>query len=117
LLINKQMDTLSANNNKNKNINSDVFRVVNTGRFDCELEVGFSSSALENQTEDKKTGIFRVEPQTLTIKGRESDDQKEEVAELRVWALPDNVEEFQDDLVVMIKNNPIPVIVPLKCLG
>jgi hypothetical protein len=48
LLINKQMDIISANNNKNKNINSDVFRVVNTGRFDCELEVGFSSSALEN---------------------------------------------------------------------
>jgi hypothetical protein len=62
LLINKQIDSLGDTDNKNKNTNSDVFRIINTGRFDCELEIGFSSSALENQSEDKKTGIFRVEP-------------------------------------------------------
>ena len=27
------------------------------------------------------------------------------------------MEEFRDDLIIMIKNNPLPVIVPLKCLG
>lgn len=66
-----------------------------------------------------------MEPQTLTIKGleEESHDQRTEAkiteqrAEVRVWALPDQVEEFKDDLIIMIKNNPLPVIVPLKCLG
>lgn len=45
LLINKAESTM--HDNKVKKINSDVFYIVNTGRFDCDLELGFSSSALD----------------------------------------------------------------------
>lgn len=44
-------------------------------------------------------------------------DLGQEPKELRIWALPDSAEEFKDELIVMIKNNPNPIVIPLKCLG
>ena len=37
--------------------------------------------------------------------------------ELRVWAFPDSPLRFKDDLIVMIKDNPLPLIIPLICHG
>jgi hydrocephalus-inducing protein len=34
-----------------------------------------------------------------------------------VWALPDAAQKFRDELIIMIKNNPSPVIIPLQCQG
>lgn len=33
--------------------------------------------------------------------------------EIRVWAIPDKEQKFRDEIIVMIKDNPIPVIIPL----
>lgn len=33
--------------------------------------------------------------------------------EIRVWAIPDEDKKFKDDLIIMIKDNPIPVIIPM----
>lgn len=37
--------------------------------------------------------------------------------EIRVWAIPDEDKKFKDDLIIMIKDNPIPVIIPMQALG
>jgi hydrocephalus-inducing protein len=31
--------------------------------------------------------------------------------------LPDAAQKFRDELIIMIKNNPSPVIIPLQCQG
>ena len=31
--------------------------------------------------------------------------------------MPDSVQKFKDELIIMIKDNPLPVIVPLQCSG
>ena len=47
LLINK-----NPNNRHDaavKNINSDTFKITNSGKFDCELEFSFSSNVIQNE--------------------------------------------------------------------
>ena len=68
------------------------------------------SSVIDNDPLYKK-GIFLFEPESLEIK------QNDVPQEVRVWALPDEANRFRDDLIVMIKDNPTPVILPLNCLG
>jgi len=34
-----------------------------------------------------------------------------------VFAFPDQDKEFTDEVIVLIKNNPDPVIIPIQCLG
>jgi hypothetical protein len=50
LLINKVES--SMHDNKVMKVNSDVFSIVNTGRFDCDLELGFSSSAVDPNNQE-----------------------------------------------------------------
>jgi len=37
--------------------------------------------------------------------------------ELRVWCFPDKPQKFRDDLIVQIKDNPLPLIIPISCIG
>ncbi len=34
-----------------------------------------------------------------------------------MWALPDFSSKFRDEIIIMIKDNPLPVILPIMCLG
>lgn len=36
---------------------------------------------------------------------------------MRIWSFPDAPQKFRDDLIVMVKDNPLPLIVPLICTG
>jgi len=47
-----------------------------------------------------------VEPESLLVK---NDDEAPK--EVRVWAIPDEALKFKDDLIVMIKDNPLPHII------
>lgn len=69
------------------------------------------SSVKENDPVYKK-GIFWFEPETLDIpKNAISLDYQE----IRVWAFPDQDKLFKDELIIMIKDNPTPVILPMQC--
>lgn len=54
-----------------------------------------------------KKGIFFIEPEKLLIK------MNEVAQEVRIWALPDEAKKFKDDIIIMIKDNPLPVILPI----
>ena len=60
--------------------NSETFRIVNVGKFDCELEFSFASDVI--QSDLQKAGVFKVEPESMTVKGNG------ECQEIRVFALP-----------------------------
>jgi hydrocephalus-inducing protein len=44
-------------------------------------------------------------------------ESPEQAKEIRVWAIPDEAREFKDELIVMIKDNPVPLVIPLRCQG
>lgn len=58
-----------------------------------------------------KKGVFSTDFEKCTI------EPNEPPKELRVWSIPDEPKPFIDELIVMIKNNPTPITIPLKCLG
>jgi len=55
--------------------------------------------------------VFFFDPPSLVIKVNDVPQ------EIRVWALPDQPQKFKDELIIMIKENPIPVILPICCMG
>lgn len=93
-----------------KRINSTTFRISNQGKFDAKIQFGLMSSVIENNADYKKD-IFFFEPKELEI------PQNDIPQEVRVWAIPNEPRDFKDDLIVMIKDNPNPVILPIKATG
>lgn len=65
---------------------------------------------MESNKEYKK-GIFWFEPEKLQI------SKNDVPQEIRVWCIPDEARKFRDDLIIMIKDNPTPVILPMIALG
>ncbi len=61
---------------------------------------------MENNPEYKK-GIFFLESENMEI------PKNDVPSELRVWAIPDESRVFKDDIIIMIHDNPTPVILPI----
>lgn len=91
-------------------MNSSVFKLFNNGSYPADVEFSFLSSVMEGDPAFKKN-VFTVSMDSTSI------EEKDTHKDIRVWAIPDEPREFKDELIVMIKNNPIPVVIPLKCLG
>jgi hydrocephalus-inducing protein len=58
-----------------------------------------------------KKGVFLLENESITI------PKNDVPQEIRVWAIPDEDKLFKDEIIVMIKDNPLPVQIPLQCQG
>jgi len=106
LLIGKTA-TNKANFN---NTNSSTFRISNQGKFDCHIEFALMSSVVNDDPEYSKT-VFMFDPSEIDIKVNDIPQ------EIRVWAIPDKPQKFRDELIIMIHDNPVPVILPIMCLG
>lgn len=91
-------------------VNSTTFRLSNQGSFPADLQFALMSSIMQNNPEYKK-GVFTISEEKLSL--GVNDPPKE----IRIWALPDTPQKFKDDLIIMVKNNPSPVIIPVQCLG
>ena len=39
--------------------------------------------------------------------------QPDESKDIRVWAMPDKPKKFKDDIIIMIKDNPLPEFIPM----
>ncbi|EGR29178.1 hypothetical protein IMG5_161280 [Ichthyophthirius multifiliis] len=92
-----------------RKINSTTFRISNHGKYEANLTFSLISSIKTDQ--EYKKGIFFIEPQQMIIQ------QNDIPQELRVWAIPDAAQKFKDDIIIMIKDNPTPLILPMMCLG
>ncbi len=85
--------------------NSALFRISNNGKFDCEVSFALMSSVREDA--EYRKDVFFFEPERLSLK---TSDVPQEI---RVWALPQQPQKFRDELIVMVKDNPIPLLLPL----
>ena len=116
LLIGK--DPTKKDTNAYIYVNSSVFRMTNNGKYDAELEFSFGSSVIEGPVPKgagpegslRKKGIFLLEHEKLTLKMDQTED-------LRVWAFPDTPNIYRDQLICMVKDNPVPIIFDLQCTG
>ena len=91
-------------------VNSTTFKLVNIGHYPAEVEVALLSSIMENEPAYKK-GVYSIQFESCKIEPNEPPKQ------LRVWSIPDEARTFLDELIIMVKNNPTPITIPLKCLG
>ena len=91
-------------------VNSTTFKLVNIGHYPADIEIALLSSIMENEAAYKK-GVFTVDFESCKIEANEPPK------ELRVWSIPDEPRTFLDELIIMVKNNPTPITIPLKCLG
>ena len=91
-------------------INSTLLKMTNQGPFPCQLEFALRSSIADSNPEYKKD-IFQLSHDRVTL----TDIQQGQ--DIRVWAFPDAAQKFRDELIVMIKDNPLPIIIPLQCTG
>ena len=109
LLINKSVE--NKDDPAVKNVNSATFRITNQGKFICELKFDLMSSVINTQDNPLyKKGVFFFSPETLEL-------NINECKEIRVWALPNEALKFKDELIIMIKDNPQPVLLPIQCTG
>lgn len=92
-----------------RNINSTTFRISNQGKFDADIKFALLSGVQEDG--EYKKNVFQLEQEgtPLTLNSLPF--------ELRIWSFPDAPQKFRDDLIVMVKDNPLPLIVPLICTG
>lgn len=65
------------------------------------------SSVMENKS-DYMQDVFYFDPSEMTIAPQ--DPPKE----VRVWALPKEARFYKDELIVMVKHNPLPLLLNLK---
>ena len=89
-------------------VNSSVFRITNNGKFPAEIDFTLSSTVFEGP--EYKKGVFIFEPEKLSLGVDQTED-------LRVWAFPESSQLYKDQIICMIKNNPVPVIFDIQCTG
>eukprot|EP01032_Pedospumella_encystans_P008479 gene8479-10061_t len=82
----------------------DIIRVTNNGLFKCQVDLGLLTR------DEESRDIFLIEPPKLEL-------EEGETKEVKLWALPKEVKEYKNDLVLSISNNPAPVVFPIKCWG
>lgn len=87
-------------------VNSAKFRISNHGKYPANIAFALMSQVMENNPEYVKN-IYFFEPEKMEI--GVNDIPKE----LRVWCIPSEAKKYRDDVIVMIQNNPTPVIIPL----
>lgn len=84
--------------------NVEVLRISNNGKYKCTVDFCF-----EDANEESK-GIFSVDPKVLEIEEGETKD-------ISIWAFPNAVKEYSNNLIACVSDNPQPLIFPLKCWG
>ena len=85
---------------------SSAFRMTNCGLFDLDVEFKFKSE-LES---GKPSTTFTVNPKSMHLAIDETKD-------LSVYAVPKDVETYEDVLMCTINKNPKPVEINVSCIG
>ena len=84
--------------------NNDVIRLTNTGKYSCQVDLGFEDDSAEVKN------IFTLDPPQVMLEEGESKDVK-------LWAFPTAVREYKNTLVACVTNNPVPIKYKVSCWG
>ena len=80
--------------------NSDIMRLTNDGKFKCLITLTFKDT----------DSVFFIEPSYLEL-------EESETAEVRIWAFPALVQQYNNTIIASIALNPNPLLFPISCYG
>eukprot|EP00698_Gefionella_okellyi_P022526 TRINITY_DN7486_c0_g1_i1.p1 TRINITY_DN7486_c0_g1~~TRINITY_DN7486_c0_g1_i1.p1 ORF type:complete len:4186 (-),score=1237.39 TRINITY_DN7486_c0_g1_i1:99-12656(-) len=82
--------------------NVERFRITNNGLYPCHIDFMFKSDA--SQT------TFLLDPPAMDL-------ERDQTADLLVWAYPETAGEFKDAVICCVKDNPVPAVFDIVCVG
>ena len=91
-------------------VNSTIFQITNNGKYPVEASYTLKSTLSPEEGGQEGKSPFIIEPSEETI-------EVDETKSLRVYAFPDEAKLYTDQVVILIKDNPNPVCLPIQCLG
>jgi len=95
---------------KIQEVNSTIFQITNNGKYKVDATFTLRSTLAPEEGGAEGKSPFIIEPSECSL-------SMDETLQLRVYAFPEIAQLYTDQLVVLIKDNPNPVILPIQCLG
>lgn len=108
LLIKKNPETRTEE--KVKDVNGTFFTISNNGKYKLHAAFTLRSTLPPEEGGPTEKSPFIIEPQEAIL-------DVDETLNLNVFAFPDEAKNFKDEVIVLIKDNPNPVILPISCRG
>lgn len=95
---------------KIQEVNSTIFQITNNGKYKVDATFTLRSTLAPEEGGAEGKSPFIIEPSECSL-------SMDETLQLRIYAFPEIAQLYTDQLVVLIKDNPNPVILPIQCLG
>jgi hydrocephalus-inducing protein len=111
LLIKKDPET--KNDETVAKFNGTFFQISNNGKYPLDAVFTLRSTLSHEEGGPEGKSPFILEPTECHL----AVDGKEATLNLKVFAFPSEAMEYNDELIVLIKDNPNPVVIPIQCLG
>ena len=94
-------------------VNGTFFQITNNGKYELDATFALKSTLSPDEGGPEGKSPFILDPNEchLAIEGKEAS------LNLKVFAFPDEAKEYTDEVIVLIKDNPNPVVIPIMCLG
>jgi len=108
LLIKK--DAEKRHDNTVQQVNSTVFQITNNGKYAVDASFALKSTLSVEEGGQEGKSPFIIEPAEATL-------SVDETLSLRVFAFPTDNILYTDQVIVLLKDNPNPVCLPIQCLG
>ncbi len=93
--------------------NSNTFRITNNGKFQTNVKFYLSSEIKSEEEEfenEFKREIFFIDPTEMELAIMQTQ-------EIRIWAIPQDVQVYRDELICVVENNPVPEVFAITCEG
>ena len=128
LLVRDQENEDFLNNKYLEKNYSSIFRFTNVSPFPINVKfriehIKKEEEEIENKNDKKilkkKNKEVEIEEEIfkLDLNQEENCLKKNETLDLKVWAIPNKIGEFNKNLICEIENNPDPFIIPLNCIS
>jgi len=87
-----------------------VFQITNNGKYTVDAAFTLKSTLSTEEGGAEGKSPFMIEPTEASL-------AIDETLQLRVFSFPENAQLYKDEVVILIKDNPNAVVLPIQCLG
>jgi hydrocephalus-inducing protein len=95
------------------NMNGSFFQITNNGKYSLDATFTLRSSLPVEEGGPEGKSPFILEPSECQL----AVDGDAATCNLKVFAFPEEDREYTDEVIVLIKDSPNPVVIPVQCLG
>lgn len=94
-------------------MNGSFFQISNNGKYEVDATFTLRSTLPTEEGGPEGKSPFILEPAECHL----SVDGDSSTCNLKVFAFPEEDKLYTDEVIVLLKDNPNPVIIPIQCLG